>query len=294
MFFTNAEGKIYGRYGQRDAQNADNLQSLEGLKYTMQSVLKEHAEKDKEFAEPTSDKPRYTKDLTGGKGRCTHCHQVREAQNAELKRQGKWTRDSVYRFPWPENVGMTLDVARGNVVKSVKDGSAAAKVGIKAGDVLRRVNRVPIHSIGDVQFGLERAPKKGEVEIAWRHDGELQTGKLTLADGWRKVDVSWRPSMRFLVPNLRLSGTDLTGDEKKMLELPINQVAFRQKDPVPSLAKTAGVQPGDVIVGIDNLALETDLDGLLRYVRHNYLIGDRITINLLRDGKKTTVPLTLR
>ena len=36
-----------------------------------------------------------------------------------------------------------------------------------------------------------------------------------------------------------------------------------------------------------------DVDGFQRYVERNYLIGDRVTINLLRDGKRMDLPMTL-
>ena len=37
-----------------------------------------------------------------------------------------------------------------------------------------------------------------------------------------------------------------------------------------------------------------DAYGLDRYVRREYLVGDRVTINVLRDGKRLSLPLTLR
>jgi hypothetical protein len=32
----------------------------------------------------------------------------------------------------------------------------------------------------------------------------------------------------------------------------------------------------------------------LAHVRRNYLVGDRVTINALRDGKRVGLPMTLR
>ena len=37
-----------------------------------------------------------------------------------------------------------------------------------------------------------------------------------------------------------------------------------------------------------------DAGDLYQYVRQGYLAGDRITINVLRDGKRLRLPLTLR
>ena len=45
VFFLNAQEKVYARYGGRDADGPDSRQSLAGLHYTMESVLKMHARK---------------------------------------------------------------------------------------------------------------------------------------------------------------------------------------------------------------------------------------------------------
>jgi len=71
-------------------------------------------------------------------------------------------------YPLPENLGVTLEIDRGNVVKSVVDTTPAAAIGLKAGDLIRRLNGVPIHSFGDAQFALDRAPRTGSIEIAWQ------------------------------------------------------------------------------------------------------------------------------
>jgi S1-C subfamily serine protease len=159
---------------------------------------------------------------------------------------------------------------------------------------LQRLNGVPIHSFADTQFALDLAPKTGSVAAAWRRDGKVEEGTLALPDGWRKTDISWRPSMRGLVPSARLYGTDLTAEEKQAVGLSARQLAFRQKDSVPAQAQAAGVRGGDIILGVDDGSLETDVDGFLKYVRSNYLVGDRVTVNVLRDGKRVNLTTLLR
>src|SRR4051812_41209874 len=97
------------------------------------------------------------------KGECIHCHQVYEFRRDELKSAGKFVRDDLWVYPLPQNVGVTLDVKQGNRVATVASGSTAEKAGLKAGDLLQSVNAVPIASFADVQYGLHRAPAKGEV-----------------------------------------------------------------------------------------------------------------------------------
>jgi hypothetical protein len=295
VFFLSAEGKVYARYGGRDAKDPDGRQSLPGLRYTMQSVLEAHGRADKEFAPRSQEGAKYVRDVAGARRRgCYHCHNVREVLNAELERTGKWTRDKAWRYPLPESVGVELEVDRGNVVRAVRGESPAAALGIKAGDVLRRLNGVPLHSQADVQFALDHAPKSGGVEVVWRRGDKTERAKLTLPAGWRRGDITWRPSMQHIVASARLYGADLTPGEKKALGIPAKRLAFRQQSPVPSQPKAAGVRVGDVILGVDGKALEMDVGDFIHYVARSYLVGDRVTVNLLRDGKRLDLPMLLK
>src|SRR5262245_16068732 len=196
IFFLNADEKVYARYGGRDSKSADSRQSLDGLAYTMKSVLEMHEREEKTFAQRTEGAPKSVRDLAGPRGfgrGCVHCHQVKETMQGQLRRSGKWDRDAIWRYPLPTNLGFDLEVDRGNVVRQVKEKAAAADVGLKVGDVLRRLNGVPVHSFADAQFGLDRAPKTGTVEVVWQRGEETKTEKLTLPEGWRKSDISWRP-----------------------------------------------------------------------------------------------------
>ncbi len=292
VFFLDAEGHVYARYGGRDASGPDSRHSLAGLRFTMQSVLREHHRATKEFAPRSQDAPRILgRADRRGAGGCMHCHQVKEALDADLHKAGKWTRERVWRYPPPENVGIGLEVERGNVVNEVKVSTPAAAVGLKAGDVLSRLNGVPTHSFADVQLGLDRAPPGGTVGVTWRRDGADCEGKLHLSAGWKRTDISWRASAQGAVPSARLGGTDLTPDEKKTLGLPVGRLAFRQKHPLSAQAQAAGVLEGDVILGIDGKQLDTDRLGLHDYVRSHYLVGDRVTVNLLRNGMRLDVSM---
>src|SRR4051794_12132822 len=118
VFFLNAEGKVYARYGGRDSHNADNRQSLAGLLYTMNSVLRMHERNEKQFAPTSQQTPKYLRDITGGRGMvrgCMHCHNIKETIHDALQKAGKWDLGMVYRYPLPENVGVALHVDQGNV-----------------------------------------------------------------------------------------------------------------------------------------------------------------------------------
>lgn len=76
-------------------------------------------------------------------------------------------------------------VKEGVLVKSVAEGSAAVKAGLKAGDVITAVNGRHIYDVSDVTRALERMETNGEFTVEVTRDRKAQTlkGKLETRDG---------------------------------------------------------------------------------------------------------------
>ena len=85
-------------------------------------------------------------------------------------------------------------------------------------------------------------------------------GELEVADGWRKTNLTWRPSLLDILPSLPISGDDLTAAEKKALGLPESRAAFRQDKFVHSTLKAVGLKAGDVIVGLNGKGIDGAMD----------------------------------
>jgi serine protease Do len=296
IFFFNPDGRLYARYGGRGAEGPDARQSPEGLRHTMTSVLEMHGRAERRYAPRAAGAPLFIGQLPGAQrhGHCLHCHQVKEALHDELRRTGAWWRDMAWRYPVPERAGFRLDVARGNIVADVLPRSAAASAGVLAGDRLLRVGDVPIHSQADVQFALDRAPASGTVTIAWQREGQKQTADLQLPQDWRHDDITWRPSLQMLIPYLPLDGSALSAAEKEALGLPLQQFALRHGSRVHSRAQDAGIRAGDIVLGIDGRTQALpSLQALRDFVRVTYLAGDRVAVELLRDGRRLHVAMVL-
>jgi S1-C subfamily serine protease len=227
-------------------------------------------------------------------GACVHCHQVYDLRREGLQAVGKWQQGEVWVYPLPENVGITLAVDEGDRVKRVTPKSPAGRAGLRPGDRLTAVNRMAVASFADVQYALHRAPARGKVMLAWQRAGKAMKGQLDLPAGWRKTDVSWRWSLRGLDPPPWVGGDDLTAARKKALGLAPTRLAFRQNAFVSEPARQAGIQSGDVIIGVDNKQLHLTARQFAAFIRLEYRVGDRITYNLLRDGKAVNVTLTLQ
>lgn len=294
VFFLNADQQIYGRYGGRAGDDPDERQSLAGLRYAMEAALKTHRSEDKTIVPQRVAERKTVRNLGGvRRGNCIHCHQVKTMQIAALKRNDQWSRDDIWRYPPPDNLGLLLAVDRGDVVERVEKDSPAQRAGLRPGDVIEKLGAYPIHSFGDAQYALDGAPTKGEIEIAWRRGEKAMDASLALPAGWRKSDLSWRRSMQWVVPSARVFGRNLNAQERRERGLSAKQLAFWQSYPVSKAAQAAGVREQDIILGFDGKELEMDAYGFLRYVRSNYLSGDRVTINVLRGDERLSLPMTL-
>src|SRR5262245_2995011 len=146
VFLLNADETVYGRYGGRDAADAEARLSLKGLRHAMGRALEAHQTPPP--ARPLAGRPQRAEDFhaAGRHKGCIHCHNVNEFRRADLQAAGKWERESLWVYPLPENVGITLDVDAGDRVKSVAAGSAAATAGLKPGDRLAGLIGYPVAS----------------------------------------------------------------------------------------------------------------------------------------------------
>jgi predicted metalloprotease with PDZ domain len=294
-FFLDPQLRVLGRYGGRDADGPEGRVSLTGLAYSMKRALEKH--RAGKAGPVRKAVPVTVEDYPAAKKlpetSCVRCHQVNEVRRQSLQSAGKWSLDELWVYPLPENVGLSLEIDRGDMVAKVREGSPAEKAGLLKGDRLADVNGVSIASFADVQYALHRAPAKGKVIVSWVRDGKSMKSELVLTAGWKKTDISWRWSLRGLDPPPWVQGDDLTVEEKKKLGLSASRLALRQDGFVSQPARQAGIRQGDVIIGINGKALEMTGRQFGAYVRLTHKVGDRVTYNLLRDGKRIDVTLTL-
>jgi hypothetical protein len=295
-FFLSPQEKIYGRYGGRDAVSADSQVSLAGLAYAMDSALCRHQVRDSGEA-PARPGKFSVRDFAAFSrlpaNACVHCHQVYDLRRESLQIANKWSLDEVWVYPQPENIGLTLDVNRGNYVRLVAASSAAERAGIRPGDRVTRIEKTPIASIADVQYALHRQRTTRRLEVSWQRESESLSATLELAADWHKTDLSWRWSLRGIGPEPPLRGDDLSIEERSALGLAPKRLAFRQGPFVAAAAEQAGVHQNDIVVGIDNHFPDMSFQQFAAHIRLNYEIGRRVTFNLMRAGKRFDVTLTL-
>jgi serine protease Do len=289
-----ANGQVLGRFGGRDAETPAKYQTLAGLRYSLQDALSRYAESAKE--KPTT-KPMYAEDYPAAAKKppnsCIHCHHVYEFRRDHLQSQGRWKVEEVWVHPQPGKIGLTLDLEQGNIITHVQPQSPAAKIRVRAKDQLRRINGIPIASIADVQYALHKAPAKGKLTISWQRGAIVIEDQLSLAENWRKTDVSWRWSLKSMSPSPGVIGDDLDQEERKALGLDLRQLAYRQMNFLPPAARHAGLQANDIILGIDDQVLFMTARQFETHIRLNYRVGQEITLIVLRGKERKALKLKL-
>ncbi len=142
-----------------------------------------------------------------------------------------------------------LESPDGALVANVERGGPADKAGIKAGDVIRKVNGQPIISYGDLS-GIVSVAKPGDkMELdVWR-DGKIIHLSTTLASTNEKPDRVGRDNLASndSGAKLGLALRPLDPMERRQAGLPAGLVI----EDAGGAAQAAGVQPGDLLLAVN-------------------------------------------
>ncbi|MEZ5990597.1 MAG: Trx7/PDZ domain-containing (seleno)protein [Planctomycetota bacterium] len=267
------EGRVYHRYGGRDATDPLSWSSVAGLLRVMRLTLAEHEAVVASGEAVTPPAPgRRVGELEAWKRRlrgrekppeCVHCHTLNDVLRDEARREGRWSRDDIWIWPSPARVGLELDPVEQDLVRGVTRDGAAWLAGLRAGDRIRRLGDVGVATIADLQWAFERTPvdRSTSLPLAWDRDGTAKAGTLKLAKGWRvgtPLDLAWRPSKWGLSPRPGFGGPALDAGEKRALGLPEDRFAFRvgylvtwgEAAATGKSALAAGLRKGDVVVSV--------------------------------------------
>jgi serine protease Do len=172
----------------------------------------------------------------------------------------------------------------GALVSSVDPDSPAAAAGLKPGDVITHVNGAPVERAGDLsnRIGMDSPGSRATLKV-WR-DHSMRQIEVKLAE----ADAGSVPLAR--------SGSDQHGQLGLVLRPLTRQERSERSvdhglvvEDVGGPAARAGIQPGDVLLGIDGQPARS-VDQVRSVVR-----GHPKSVALLidRDGQKIFVPVKL-
>ena len=310
--FINADGTVYARYGTQSAEGPDAYNSIEGLLTTMNRVLEIHKNYPKNKSilkgKRRSQKPKFALDLPGLKNaeklalvttrsNCIHCHTIHDAAHFDAKAKGQFKRDMLWKYPLPDNVGMRIDRITGNTISSVLNDSPAAKSGLKKGDEIKTVNGQLITSIADIQWvlhGLSNQAAKVTVETS---KGRQHT--ISLGQGWKEYDFSWRgsiysvsPILRVWLPNVEQKRLDALGVDDKHTAFLVKWINNGTK--AGKAAIQSGLRYGDVVVELDGKPIKKmNPQQFNTFVKLNYKVGQSLPLTVVRKGKRVKIDLKL-
>ena len=142
-----------------------------------------------------------------------------------------------------------LESPDGALVANVERGSAADKAGLKAGDVIRKVNGQPIVTSGDLSaiVSVARPGDKAALDV-WR-EGKPVHLDVTLGNANDKADPLERTSLagNDNGAKLGLALRPLDPSERQQVGIPAGLVI----EDARGAAEAAGVQPGDVLLSVN-------------------------------------------
>jgi serine protease Do len=171
----------------------------------------------------------------------------------------------------------------GALVSSVAPDSPAAKAGLQAGDVITQVNDTPVKRAGDLssQIGMNKPGTKVSLKV-WRNKA---TRAIDVALSGTQADKTASAENAPGNERIGLALHALTRDERSQAQVESGLMV----EDVAGPAARAGIQPGDIIVGINGQPART-----VQQV-HGVLSGHPKSIALLidRDGQKIFVPVRL-
>jgi len=149
---------------------------------------------------------------------------------------------SSFRLPKPE----------GALIASVQPGSAAARAGLEAGDVVLRIDGKPIITSGDLSTTVLMHTAGDKVQLDVWHAGAERRLEVALADASdRPAEVATEEQTPAQALGLRLR--PLQPDERQAMG---TRGGLFVED-VSGSAALAGMQPGDVVLGINGKPVDS-------------------------------------
>ena len=216
---------------------------------------------------------------------------------SDLEHTGKVTRGYLGVEAQPVSDAMSkalgLSSAGGALIAAVQPDTPAAHSGIQPGDVIRSVNGETIKDPGSLAVDIAAIKPGDEAHLEIIRDGKPQTLAVKVAE-LPSQQVAQNTEHHQREQRLGLALGPVSPDIAKQLDLPngtSGAVVMRTKPGSP--AEEAGIQPGDVIVGVGTHVVKDPSDA-------TKLIGEALShdskavaLRIIRNGQPAFVAVNL-
>jgi len=183
---------------------------------------------------------------------------------------------------------------KGALIASVQGNSPAEAAGLKPGDVIEAVNGKPIANPRDLAVNIAAVKPGSQAKVEVVRNGTMQSVDVTIGtlpnektanvgqeaqpDGSAKVGLALQP----LTPELR-----------DQLELPAHTKGAFVAEVAPGTpADQAGVQAGDVVVGVGDKAVGTPEEAI-HAIRDSLQQHHAVALRIVRNGQAVYVALDM-
>ena len=239
-------------------------------------------------------------------GKCVHCHEIFPALRRDALEKKTWEPDDIWVWPSPERIGLFLDPADQTLVRSVVEGSPVAKTEIRPGDRIVSHAGRRLLTIADLQEILDRAPKgKNRLTLRVRRGAEERDAGISLPAGWKvgtPLTFSWRASKWELSPAPGFGGKIVPEEKRAALAIPPGSFGLRvrylvtwgERAHLGRSAARAGLRKGDIVLSVAGKSDFASQNHFHAWFRLTQKSGDKIPIEILRSGRRSTIELPIR
>jgi serine protease Do len=181
--------------------------------------------------------------------------------------------------------------AEGALIASISPDSPAAKAGLQPGDVIRAVDGKQVHNPRELAMVVAADKPGTESKVEVIRDGSPQTVTVALAAlPGDSVNATGAPQGD---GGIGLALGPLSPDVRSQLDLPQHTRGAVVTEVGPgSAAEQAGIQRGDVIVGVGTQTV-TSPEQAAKMIRESEGNGDAVALRILRDGQTAYLAVNL-
>ncbi len=197
-------------------------------------------------------------------------------------------------------MGITMQngKAEGALIAAVAPHSPAAHADIKPGDVITKVNGQSVTSPRDLAIDISETKPGKNAQVDFVRNGKTQTATVAVAT----MPVNTQAAFGTGAPQaekpqhaeLGLSLAPLTGEDRQQMNMPSGSQGAMVAHVAPdSAADTAGLRPGDVIVGVGSAAVDNP-DQTIKAIKAAEQHGAKaVALRVMRGDQSVFVAVAL-